>query len=86
MSHRLLAVASATPRHWFELEELATRRGMRLCDKVSITMALKMLANHGFLERHQGQLDGNVQLYALTPEGEGLLDELHPCSGCLGEQ
>ncbi|WP_161883875.1 helix-turn-helix transcriptional regulator [Deinococcus alpinitundrae] len=77
VAHQLLAVASATPRHWFELEELATRRGLRLCDKSSITMALKTLANHGFLKRHQGQLDGNVQRYTLTSEGEGLLDELH---------
>jgi len=73
----MLAVASATPQHWFELEELATRRGMRLYDKSSIIMALKLLANHGFLERHQGQQDGNDQRYNLTPEGEGLLDELH---------
>jgi len=77
IAHQILAVASVTPRHWFELEELATRRGLRLCDKSSITTALKLLANYGFLARHRGQQDGNVQLYTLTPEGEGLLDELH---------
>ena len=78
VAHQLLAVASATPRPWFKLEELATRRGMRLYDKSSIIMSLKLLANHGFLERQQGQVDGNDQLYTLTSEGEGLLDELHP--------
>jgi len=77
VAHQLLAVASAAPRHWFELEELAIRRGMRLCDKSIITMALKSLANHGFLARHRGQQDGNVQLYTLTLEGKGLLNELH---------
>ena len=77
IAHQILAVASVTPRHWFELEELATRRGLRLCDKSNIIAALKLLANHGLLKRHHGQVDGNVQLYTLTPEGEGVLDELH---------
>ncbi|WP_161882177.1 helix-turn-helix transcriptional regulator [Deinococcus alpinitundrae] len=77
MTHQILAVASALPRHWFELEELANRRGLPLCDKATITTALKLLANHGLLKRHEGTQDGNVQLYTLTPEGERLLDELH---------
>ena len=77
VAHQILAVASATPRHWFELEALANRRGLHLCDKSAITTALKLLADKGLLERHQGQQDGNIQLYTLTPAGEGLLDELH---------
>jgi len=77
VTHQILAVASATPRHWFELEELANRRGLPLCDKATVTTALKMLANQGFLERHQGQQDGNVQQYTLTREEEELLDELY---------
>jgi len=35
ITHQILAVASVTPQHWFELEELANRRAMPLCDKSS---------------------------------------------------
>jgi len=75
--HRLLAATSATPYHWFEIEERAIRKGLRLCDKSTITMALKLLANHGFLQRQQGLQDGNAQMYTLTSEGEIALDALH---------
>jgi len=77
VSHRLLAVASATPCHWFELEERAVQRGLHLCDKSAIVTALKLLANQGFLQRHQGQQDGNAQMYTLTSQGEDALDGLH---------
>ncbi len=76
IAHQILVVASGTPLHWYELEGLANHRGRRLYDRPSITAALKLLANHGFLTRRQGQFDGNVQLYTLTLQGEGLRDEL----------